>query len=116
MKYVLVLVGLLLILACIGPTASEVRAEVSALQFVTESPTFIFDGSELFVRDSYGSEYRARVSLIFTSAHGGYGNRAGQLVTQQITYHSVIVNLEGGEIVNAVMDDTWDMLIQEEVL
>jgi glutamate racemase len=51
----------------------------------------------------------------FDSLHAGYGDRSGEIVAEVITPHEVVITVEGGEIVSAVMDEAWDMIDQAEI-
>ncbi len=92
-----------------------------AKSFVMAAPTFAFDGIEdtvsigsIYVLESFPVQYRLEVS--FTSAHGGFGNRTGQMVTQALTPHIVDVLISEGNVISAVIDDTWDEMNHQFVL
>jgi len=108
-------------------TATEVRAleqvtkegsEQIALDFVTNSPTFVFDGIEdtLELVDSIEVSIPLTWMFVvkFESAHAGYGDRTGRMLAEVITPHEVSIAVEQGEIVYASMDNVWDMINQEE--
>jgi hypothetical protein len=52
----------------------------------------------------------------FESAHGGFGNRDGQVMTQAITPHTVEIIISEGKVISAVTDDVWDELNHQYVL
>ena len=78
----------------------------------TKSPTFLFDGisNTLVETPNSAAGMEAVVSFNFTSRHGGYGNRSGQIVTQALTPHTiyVTVDLKTGEVTHARTDFTYD--------
>jgi len=98
---------------------SEGESKKAAENFVRNSPTFTFDGmaDTLKLVDTL----RARCPYCwvfvfeFDSAHGGYGDRSGQVVAEVITHHRASVAVEQMEIASAVIDDEWDMLLQKEL-
>lgn len=78
-----------------------------------ESPTYKFDGSKLELTDSTetgGEDCKDcyRFTFEFESSHGGYGNREGKMITQVITPHEMIVDVEHGEVVEAITDGKYD--------
>jgi hypothetical protein len=92
-----------------------------ALDFVRTAPTFAFDGMEetlsvgdILVLESFPEQYRLEVS--FTSAHGGYGNRTGQIVTQALTPHMMSILISEGNVLSAVTDGEWDEMTHQYVL
>jgi len=90
-----------------------------ALEFVKNSPTFVFDGIEETLKLSESIEvsipYTWTFVLHFESAHAGYGYRTGTMLAEVITPHVVSVTVEHGEIKYASMDDKWDMMQQKEI-
>lgn len=92
-----------------------------ALDFVRSSPTFAFDGIEdslivdsVDVMESYPVQYR--VYVMFDSAHGGFGDRTDQVVTQVITPHVMEVLVSDGMVISAVTDGQWDEMNNQFVL
>jgi hypothetical protein len=43
--------------------------------------------------------------LAFDSAHGGFGNREGQMMTQAITHHKIDIIVSEGKVISAVTDE-----------
>ncbi len=99
-----------------------------AENFIKDSPTFVFDGipdsMKLtdIVTHSGGVSGKTVEELVerefyyeFDSSHSGYGDRTGQIVLEVITHHSVVIRIEGSEIVSAAMDGKWDMIKQEKL-
>jgi hypothetical protein len=90
-----------------------------AIKFLKNSPTFSFDGVEdsinvisVDILESFPVQYVITIS--FECTHAGYGDRTGQVLAQVITPHSVKITVVEGEVVNAVIDNKWDMIKQEE--
>lgn len=96
---------------------TEEQARQTAEQYVRNSPTFRFDGIEdslELVETLYPDmEYAWQFVFRFESRHAGYGDRTGQALAQVITPHEATVAVERGEVVNAIMDEKWDMMAQE---
>ncbi|TET73314.1 hypothetical protein E3J39_00440 [Candidatus Bathyarchaeota archaeon] len=94
-------------------------AEEIALEFLRNGATFKFVGieatievEEIRILESYPVQYIVIIS--FDSSHAGYGDRTGQILAQVITPHSAWVKVVNGEVVSAVLDNTWDELNQKE--
>lgn len=102
------------------PLTEEEAAVQGAINFIKNAPTFSYDGIEgslehieTRILESYPVQYI--VLLTFESSHAGYGDRSDQIVAQVITPHNATVKVVEGEVVQAVLDDAWDELIQEEI-
>ena len=90
-----------------------------ALEFLRNSATFKFDGieetieiEEIRILESYPVQYI--VIINFDSRHAGYGDRTGQVLAQVITPHSAWIKIVEGEVVSAILDNTWDELKQKD--
>lgn len=101
------------------PITQEEKEKNDALgvaqKYIVTSPTFAFDGDintldteYVGVLESSPLQYKIRIS--FDSAHGGYGNREGQMLTQMITPHTMEIIVSEGNVIYAVTDETWDEL------
>lgn len=89
-----------------------------AHEFVISSPTFAFDGMEetLQVRLSSVTDEtvpKYEIHANFDSRHGGYGDRTGQIVTEAITPHLMVVIVSDGKVISAITDGTWDEINQK---
>jgi hypothetical protein len=95
---------------------TEDEARELAGNFVKNSPTFKFDGIEdtfQLVETLYPDIENAWQFIFqFESRQAGYGNRVGQTLLQVITPHEVVVTIEHGEVISALMDSKWDMIEQ----
>ena len=103
-----------------GPTAVTVEeSERIAREYVTGSPTFRFDGVEetlVLVRtDTLRCPYCWEFYFEFDCRHSGYGDRTGLVLAQVIIPHTASVRVIEGEVTRAVLDGTWDMMLQESV-
>lgn len=109
------------------PTTQEDQERYDALgvaqRYVVTSPTFEFDGDINSLKTEYVGSTKSNPSqhilkATFESSHGGYGNRQGQVLSQMITPHTMIILVSEGYIVSAVTDETWDeikeLFIQRE--
>ena len=100
-------------------TINEEGARQIAENFVRNSPTFAFDGipetlelvETLYpdIENAWGFVFQ------FESRHAGYGDRTGENLAQVITPHEAHVTVQDGEVMSALMDEKWDMLVQEMV-
>jgi len=89
---------------------------------VNNSPTYLFDGSELeFISGEEvieGSLYELKFSFISSAA--GYGDRTDEMVAQVITPHTMEVVVWDGEVTGVVTDGIYDemkgAMIEEEEL
>ncbi len=97
---------------------TEAGSQELAGKFVLNSPTFLFDGdlASLELQETLYPDIENAWQFVFSfeSAHAGYGDRTGQMLAQVITPHEVVVTVEQGVIVSAIMDNAWNMLEQEE--
>jgi hypothetical protein len=89
-----------------------------AKEFVTSSPTFAFDGMpetitvhDEMILESFPEQHV--ITIGFTLRHGGYGDRAGQAVTDALTPHEIVVIVVENEVVSAIIDNKWDELSQQ---
>ena len=103
------------------PVYDEQAITEIANEFVLSSPTFAFDGMEdtlefgpIMILESFPEQYQ--IEATFTSSHGGYGDRADQVVTQALTPHIMSILISEGEVISAVTDDKWDELNNQYVL
>ena len=99
---------------------TEQMAQERAGEFVTDSPTYQFDGMEdtfeyVETRDAAG-DYVWTFVFRFDSSGAGYGDRSGQAVAEVITPHTAVVTVDSMEVTSAVLDGKWDMLAQEMVV
>ena len=95
---------------------TEEQARQQAHDFVTNSPTFLFDGMtdtvelvDVTILKCVGC---FTFSYEFDCLHGGYGDRTGKMVTQAITHHQAVIDFRRGNLTSAVLDGTWDMQVQ----
>ncbi|MDD5591257.1 MAG: hypothetical protein PHY18_04950, partial [Dehalococcoidales bacterium] len=72
-----------------------------AINFVKNSPTFIFDGIEDTLELVDSEELGDSVTWIYTyefqSRHAGYGDRTGQILLQVITPNEAVITFFNGE-------------------
>lgn len=106
------------------PATSEDLKRSEALEiaqrFVVDTPTFAFDG-DLNTLDTISvnlltSPYQHLIKIAFDSAHGGYGNREGQILTQVITPHTIELIVSEGVVISAITDQKWDELNNQYIL
>ncbi|CAE6493362.1 hypothetical protein [Candidatus Nitrosotenuis uzonensis] len=107
------------------PTTQEEQEKYDALgvaqRFILTSPTFSFDGDINTLKTEYVGSTKSippehMFKATFESAHGGFGNRDGQMLTEAITPHIVEIIISEGKVISAVTDDVWDELNHQYVL
>ena len=107
------------------PTTQEDQEKndvlVVAQRFIVTSPTFAFDGDAntldtVYVGSAESFPPQYMIKITFDSAHGGFGNREGQMLTQVITHHKMDIIVSEGIVISAVTDDVWDELNHQYVL
>jgi hypothetical protein len=86
-----------------------------AQRYIVTSPTFAFDGDINTLDTEYVGSLESfpvqyMIKMAFDSAHGGFGNREGQMLTQAITHHKMDIVVSEGKVISAVTDETWDEL------
>lgn len=102
-----------------GLISDEEAALQIAKHFIMNAPTYAFDGIDGTFRliqttslESWPVQYV--VIFSFESSHAGYGDRSGEALAQVVTTHVAWVKVVNGEVVQAVIDETWDELNQRE--
>lgn len=92
----------------------------TAGEFVINSPTYVFDGFNLILKETSPIVCVTEpcsnswvFTFSFVSSHAGYGDRTDQAVAQSLTDHVAIVTVEEGQITSAVLDEKWDMADQK---
>jgi len=98
---------------------SEEWSRDIAEDYVMSSPTFRYDGMEDTLELANTLTARCPYCWVFnyefTSRAAGYGDREGMMLAQVLTGHIAVISIEQGEVKSAVMDETWDMMRQEEI-
>lgn len=97
---------------CFEVYLTEEESREIAENFVRNSSTYKFDGSDL--------EYLETITLRcpfcwefifeFKSDYPGYGDRTGKILAQVVTEHRIEVVVEKGNVVKAIIDEKWDEL------
>jgi hypothetical protein len=103
------------------PFFNEQTAIQSATQFVSDGPTFSWDGIDgsIQVINSYKTQTPEPIWVViveFTCANAGYGDRTNQGVAEVITDHVIEVTIKDNKVIEAKIDDTWDELHENEVI
>jgi hypothetical protein len=96
------------------PTVMQNDKLTMAKQFVMDDATFQFDGMVDTIAASL-DESAGIATVEFTSRTAGYGNRSGMMVAEVLTPHKAVVKISDNQVVSAIMDEKWDMLIQKEI-
>ena len=97
---------------------SDEQLQEIAEGWIANAPTYRYDGSSLKFQEALSLEsYPPRYTVVyaFTSSHGGYGDRSGQMVTQAITEHEIRLGIVRGKVVSAVIDGRWDEFDQRMI-
>lgn len=92
-----------------------------AQRYIVTSPTFAFDGDINTLDTEYVGSLESFpvqyvIKMAFDSAHGGFGNREGQMLTQVITHHKMDIVVSEGKVISAITDETWDEMNHQYVL
>ncbi len=87
----------------------EEAVSISENWIVNNSPTYLFDGSDLTLlsAEEIGEE-RYSVEFSFISSSAGFGDRTGMILAQVITPHEIEIVVENGEVVSALVDGFYD--------
>ena len=98
--------------------ATEEESQLTALEFVENCPTYLFDGIEGSIKlvetlDAF-CPYCWGFVYEFECRQAGYGDRTGMMLAQVITTHRAVVSMSGGQIDGGTIDDEWNMITQEE--
>lgn len=98
---------------------TEQESRQIALEFLTNEPTYLFDGMsetvELTETDTGEYPNSWTFTYKFDSRHAGYGDRTGQMLAQVITPHRAVITVQDGNVTRAIMDEAWDMPKQQEI-
>ena len=98
---------------------TEEESQQIALDYLLNSPTYLFDGIDGSVELVETLTARCPSCWVFRyefeSSHAGYGDRTGQTLAQVITSHTASIGVEQGRVNAAIMDAKWDMITQELV-
>lgn len=89
------------------------KAIQNAKQFATTHPTFVFDGMPESLDVNLVSIIQTEmpwyiVQVSFDSAHPGYGDRSGQVLSDVTTHHTLRVMMSDYGLGSAIMDGVWD--------
>jgi len=93
-----------------------------AQRYVVTSPTFAFDGdvntldTEYVASDETSFPIQYIFTIAFDSAHSGYGDREGQVLTQAITHHKMDIIVSEDNVISAITDRVWDEINHQYVL
>jgi hypothetical protein len=92
-------------------STSPEEARAMAGEWITNAPTYAYDGSNLtlvdqVLLDSFPEQHE--ITYEFLSSHAGYGNRSGEAAAQVITPHTAVIRVGDGEVTSAVIDGVWD--------
>jgi hypothetical protein len=87
-----------------------------AREYVIGSPTFQYDGMEdtlvLARTETLRCPYCWEFEFEFDCRHPGYGDRTGLVLLQVVTPHTARVKVSQGEVTDALLDGTWNMIQQ----
>lgn len=104
---------------CVSQSYTEEDARHDALEFITNAPTFSFDGIKktLTIASIEPTDCQGcyTVTVQFTCRNTGYGKRASLFVVNRPTEHVALIHIEQGEITRAIIDNQWDELNQKSI-
>ncbi|MEX0933408.1 MAG: GerMN domain-containing protein [Candidatus Paceibacterota bacterium] len=114
---VLLILGVWAVFTTLTGNNQENYQEVAERWIEEESPTYLYDGSEL---EHVGVTEREvgvyEHTFTFTSNQAGYGDRSEEMSAQVITPHEIIVTVDNGEVVSAVTDGIYNELAGELIV
>jgi hypothetical protein len=99
-------------------STSPQEAERIGRTWIENAPTYSYDGFDLKLENHTILETipeQHSLTYTFTSRHGGYGNRTGQMTIQVITPHKIEIIVSEKNVTSAVIDGEWDELSQEPI-
>jgi hypothetical protein len=120
---VICLLALLVVLPLAGCGGSESSVGLSdenmiiAESFVKNAATYKYDGiPETFkLSDTVSVGNGIQYVFEFDCRHAGYGDRTGQVLAQVIDHHVVMVIIQNGQVISALLDGHWDMIHQKDL-
>jgi hypothetical protein len=111
---IIILVG-----GCISQVYTEDEAKEIAEDFIKNSPTFKFDGVSKTIKitdvDALDCEGCFMVTVTFTCAYTGFGDRSGLFLVSRLTSHTARVQVEKGKVTQATIDGIWDEINQKSI-
>lgn len=106
---ILVLLGIWAIVVSISNRGIVQAEEVARLWIEEESPTYVFDGSNLKLDKSEKVDARTfQYTFSFNSSQAGYGDRAGETAAQVITPHVMVLRVENDVVTSAITDNVFN--------
>lgn len=102
---------------------TQVEGVNVAEKFIKNSATYQFDGlggslKLIKAEDNPAGTFKSVIfNFEYQTGHPGHGDRSGQMLAQVVTTHAavVLVNIEKGEVVSAICDNTWDMIAGQDL-
>lgn len=96
-------------------STSTEEARAIAEEWIINAPTYAYDGSNLTLTDhvilnSFPEQHE--ITYEFMSSQAGYGDQSGEVPAQEITQHTIVVRVAGGEVTSAIIDGVWDEMYQ----
>ncbi len=92
------------------PATKEGAQEIATKWVEDNAPTYMFDGSDLERTKIFplSCENCFKFEFNFTSKYPGFGDRSGEELEAEDTYHTIGVYIENGEVTEAVTDAEYD--------
>lgn len=91
------------------------EAEELATRWVQNNPTFEYDGRNLQMTQHTSTDNQHTFSYEFESTHSGYGDRSDKVVAPVITQHTIVVELTGAQVTQAIIDGRYNSLTQQMI-
>lgn len=94
---------------------AEIAREIARGWILNNSPTYLFDGANLELQETFELNCPNCYGFVFTfeSSAAGYGDRTNQVLAQVITPHIIAVATKESAVIQAVTDDQYDEIRQE---
>lgn len=111
---VLLILGIWALVSSAGNQDALRYSDVARNWIETESPTYLFDGSNLLLTGSRKIEDDVyEYTFTFDSRQAGYGDRTDEVSAQVITEHEIVVRVEGMRVVSAITDGVYNEMTGE---
>lgn len=114
-----ILIIIILTAGCISQVYTADEAQQIATDFITNAPTFNFDGSpnslEVTKVEALDCTGCFEVTLRFVCENQGFGDRSAYFLVAKPTPHIAKVSVEKGKVTRAVIDGIWDEMTQTSI-
>ncbi len=91
----------------------EEELKTIAEEWIRKAPTYSYDGEDLkFVKIDVLETYPVTYALTYSFRSGGYGDRGEIVGPAVMSKHDIIIGIQKGKIIGAIIDGRWNELTQ----